>query len=1278
MSPARPTAGGPSGGGPWIWSRRLDLAVFGGSALFALGLVALAPRLADGDGATPVWAWLLLVVAIDVAHVWSTLFRTYLDPHELRRRPLLYAGVPAACFAVGLALHLRSEGLFWSALAYTALFHFVRQQVGWVAIYRAKAGERTLADRVIDDAAVYAATLYPVAYWHAHLPRAFRWFVEDDFLVVPGLAAALPALGLVWALALAAYAARALWKLVRGEVVNLGKHVVVATTAATWYVGIVATNADFAFTAANVVVHGVPYVALLWMVARERARDLPRAPVHAVVRLGLPAFVTFLLVLAFVEEMVWDRLVWHAHPQIFGGAGDVDHVLPPVALAVVVALLALPQATHYVLDAVLWRRGETGLAQARALGFRGAAPAATALVLALGLAGCRTSRDVTIAPTDATPTAGSGKAPASREDGRLPRGARPTRYALSIVLDPAKERFTGDATIDVELLEPTSFVVLHGRGLGVLRAEVTVGGTTTPVQVDPRPSAVGTGDDEELVVRLPREHGPGPLRVHLAYSAALSEGLTGAFRVRDGADWYVFTQFEPMDARRAMPCFDEPGFKTPFDVKITVPKGQIAVSNMPEASRATSEDGRRTTFSFDSSPPLPTYLLAFAVGPLEVREAKDAPVPLRVVTTKDKAKLGDLALSTASQQIGALSTYFDMAFPYPKVDLVAIPEFGAGAMENAGLITFREDILLVDAKTGGSRARRRMESVLAHEIAHHWFGNLVTMPWWDDLWLNEGVATFFEARMPALTQAEIDPAAQLLARTSAMSLDALDSTRPVRMTVRNANDAEASFDAIVYDKGARVVDMLEGWIGQDAFRDGLRRHVREHAHDSATSADLFRALSAASKQDVAAVASTFLDRPGVPLVRAALLCEGGPPRVALTQSRYRARPTRPEDPKDPPWSIPVCVDLEGRTPLCTLLATPQAELPVPGGTCPRWVYPNAAERGYYRSGLTDVGFRALSRAGVALDARERFGALDNAWALVESGDASVEVVFDLLEGFRKDRSRLVVERMAAALRDLDRTIVDERTRPAFARFVAAQMSPIAKEVGWDGKPGEGEERAALRRASFGTLALLAPDRIAKEAEPRARAFLDAVERGGSAPGEGAAASMDLDMAGIALRAAARTADETTWNRLEAALRIAKDANERNVVLVALASVGNPALLQRSLELAASGNLRKQEAITLLVTAGERSEVRPVLVPWLERRAEQLRAKIPTPSLLVRAIDAVGGVCDAKLQADLARVLPRALEGVDGADRRIDQVLEGIQRCVAVRDREAERAAKRLP
>lgn len=357
----------------WIWSPGIDLAVFGGSALVALTLAALAPRFADEGGEAPIWAFVVLVIGIDVAHVWSTLFRTYLDRAELRRRPVLYAGVPVACFVVGFGLHAVSALCFWRVLAYVAVFHFVRQQTGWAALYRAKAGERDRIDRVIDDAAVYAATLYPIAYWHAHLPRAFRWFVDDDFVAVPGLLAALPILRGVWIAALALYAVRAVARTIGGAAPNLGKHVVVATTAATWYVGIVATDGDLAFTAANVVVHGVPYVVLLWGVARARAAepDASRAVATRIVRAGVPAFVAILIGIAFFEELLWDRIVWHARPALFGGAASAS--APPLSAlgaAVAVSLLAVPQATHYVLDAVLWRRRDTGPAQARALGFQ--------------------------------------------------------------------------------------------------------------------------------------------------------------------------------------------------------------------------------------------------------------------------------------------------------------------------------------------------------------------------------------------------------------------------------------------------------------------------------------------------------------------------------------------------------------------------------------------------------------------------------------------------------------------------------------------------------------------------------------------------------------------------------------------------------------------------------------------------------------------------------------------------------------------------------------------
>ena len=343
----------------WIWSRNTDLSVFAGSAVVALAVGLSAPWLAPNGGVPP-WAWIAFVLVLDVAHVWSTLFRTYLDGEELRRRRTLYFALPLGCYVAGVALHVYSAMTFWRVLAYIAVFHFVRQQVGWVAIYRARAGERERIDRWLDNAVVYAATGWPLLWWHANLPRDFHWFVADDFVAIsPALV--VPA-GVLYGALLVAYVARSLTK----SRINVGKHVVVVTTAAIWYVGIVAVNQDFTFTITNVTVHAIPYFALLWAYARERSKERPGSVLAKIVGGGLAAFFAVALGLAFCEELLWDRLVWHERAYLFGSSS----IVLEDALDLVVPLLALPQLTHYALDGVLWRAKDAGPAQARALGFR--------------------------------------------------------------------------------------------------------------------------------------------------------------------------------------------------------------------------------------------------------------------------------------------------------------------------------------------------------------------------------------------------------------------------------------------------------------------------------------------------------------------------------------------------------------------------------------------------------------------------------------------------------------------------------------------------------------------------------------------------------------------------------------------------------------------------------------------------------------------------------------------------------------------------------------------
>ena len=346
--PAADARSSPAGRGSsrWLFSARADVAVFGGSALASLLLLWVGARAGVLEGDSPDWAWVPAVLLVDVAHVYATAFRVYFDAEELRRRLALYLLAPAVAFALGVALYSESEALFWRALAYLAVFHFVRQQYGWVALYRARAGERGRVGWLVDAAAVYMATLYPLAYWHANLPRRFWWFLPGDFASAPAWVerVAFP----LYCLALGAYAVRSAhaW-VVRGGG-NPGKDIVVLTTALCWYAGMVAFNSDYAFTVTNVVIHGVPYMALVWWYARRRA------PQAGGVYRGLsrwPVFLATLWLLAYAEELLWDRAVWHERAWLFGAAWDWESLK-----VFLVPLLALPQATHYVLDGFIWRR----------------------------------------------------------------------------------------------------------------------------------------------------------------------------------------------------------------------------------------------------------------------------------------------------------------------------------------------------------------------------------------------------------------------------------------------------------------------------------------------------------------------------------------------------------------------------------------------------------------------------------------------------------------------------------------------------------------------------------------------------------------------------------------------------------------------------------------------------------------------------------------------------------------------------------------------------------
>ena len=340
--------------GPWLFGRRTDLLAFGGSAALSVALLAVGYALGIADGDAPEWVWLGCVLGVDIAHVWTTLFRTYLDRDALRRDPALYAGVPVLCYTLGVALHAYSAAAFWRVLAYAAVYHFVRQQYGWVKLYRRRAGETGRLDRVLDTTTIHAATVYPLLYWHAHLPRAFAWMIDGDFVAAlpRAFTIAVDALQPLYWTVLGAFVLRQVTLLLTGRAINTGKVLVVLTTWLCWWLGIIALDSDYAFTVTNVLIHGVPYFVLTYRYGRSRAARTDRGALRLLLRGSVPAFVGLVLALAALEAGLWDHWVWHDRPYLFGDGPS----LAGGALALLVPLLAVPQATHYVLDGFIWRR----------------------------------------------------------------------------------------------------------------------------------------------------------------------------------------------------------------------------------------------------------------------------------------------------------------------------------------------------------------------------------------------------------------------------------------------------------------------------------------------------------------------------------------------------------------------------------------------------------------------------------------------------------------------------------------------------------------------------------------------------------------------------------------------------------------------------------------------------------------------------------------------------------------------------------------------------------
>jgi aminopeptidase N len=734
--------------------------------------------------------------------------------------------------------------------------------------------------------------------------------------------------------------------------------------------------------------------------------------------------------------------------------------------------------------------------------------------------------------------------------GKLPKSAVPSRYAISLTPDLQKLAIAGHETVDVEVREPVSRVVLNAVDIAIDTASIDDGGQRAEVSFDP--------GAETATLSFAHALSPGPHQLHLDFTAKINAFGRGLFYVDyptdAGIKRMISTQLEPADARRIFPCWDEPAFKASFALTVTVPQDFLAVSNMPVVTEEPIASARKRV-RFEPTPKMSSYLLVLSAGELERITADAGGVTVGVVATKGKAEKGRFALENAVNLLGYYNEYFGEKYPLPKLDLIAVPGGFGGAMENWGGITFFESRLLFDPAVNADTARRGIFSILAHEMAHQWFGDLVTMGWWDNLWLNEGFASWMQEKAAERFYPQwktwLNGYGQ---KQFGMALDARRTSHPIQLTVPDHSVAMTAFDPITYNKGQALIRMLENYLGEDAFRDGIRRHMAAHAFGNATTADLWQALEASTGRKVAQISASFTEQEGVPLVLAETACDGDAQKLSLRQDRFTVVPSS-ANVKLPPrrWQVPVELGTPGAArPSNILLLDGSAE--VPAGACGDAVKVNFGDIGYYRVQYGPNARAALVKSLATLAPEDRLNFLADGWTLMLAGYTEPSAWLALIDRLDIRDRRAVWDQVIGAFTQLDRLSRDRAERPALEAYMRARLRPVFDRLGWDGS-GSGDDDDTLLRASLiRALGEFGDPDILTEARRRFAAFL-------KDPKSLSPALLDAvsHIVGV-------SADRETYDALIALARSSTVTNERVRYYHAAASSRDPVLARETLAL----------------------------------------------------------------------------------------------------------------
>ena len=850
---------------------------------------------------------------------------------------------------------------------------------------------------------------------------------------------------------------------------------------------------------------------------------------------------------------------------------------------------------------------------------------------------------------------------------QLSREVTPRHYNLTLTIDPKAPRFRGHDEITVDIAKPQAGIFLHGLNITVAKAIVRLkSGRSVKAayrQVDPSGVA-------RLSFEMPIPAGRATLVFD--YTAPFNRSLEGLYKFVHAGLPYAVTQFEATDARRMFPSFDEPGFKTPFDIVVNAPIRDTVIANTPVRSR-NATGGGMIHWVFAPTKPLPTYLVALAVGPYDVVHAgaipagkyRAAPIPLRGVTAKGQGGEMRYTLAHTAKAVIALEGYYAIAYPFRKLDLLAIPEFAAGAMENAGTITFRERLLLM-APNSPLEQRLSGLSAQSHELAHQWFGDLVTPAWWDDIWLNESFANWMEAKVAAAVMPDGEFGRETLDNgLSVMLQDELSSARRIHNPVNGPGDIDNIFDGITYNKGAAVLAMFENYVGPAAWRNGIHAYLTKFAGKNATAHQFIQTIAETThRPEIVAAFNSYIDQPGIPDLSVALKCKHRAATLSVGQTMYAQIGRQPSERL---WAVPMCFSAPGYGMHCQMVGK-AAEISL-GEVCPAYVMPNAGGKGYYRFAMDAAGWQALIKAAPDMDPADQLTLFYNVEAAVRSNLAKAADLFAVVKSVAPNAQWDLIGAVTGAFHGLRDHFLTAKEIPLYQSFLVRNFNPRLKAVSLFPKAGE-SPAVTLERAELVRM-------LVEEAhDPEVLAALTKAAEIYVASGQKSLDGLSPDLAREAMRAAIISKGATFGDSLLDAYTASGDDYFHESALYAFAGADDPQFLDRVLDMALTPKMHIGDVRYLYAYMSQELVARVALWNWFKAHYGAVLKRV-SDGEIGRAVQILSPACDAQSRADAESFFRPKTKAVPGIAHRLDVTEENIDRCIAFKDAKAKEVGAAL-